>query len=411
MSREFFISALAGTRQRLDGPEFRRLALKDQSGLLLGLFSRESTVLAHLSGESLGSIAPLANSLPTPFWTGIHPLVEEKLWHESALSGGKERLGREVRRAVRTKIVEVEPGVDKNSMNAQVHLLEELLPSGSLWGVFFTKGTRSIWKSVPLVNAFCANAHQMSLPDIVGRNMGGFNMVLLTDNRSELYPEEWEKPFLFNFKGCQGEVDPTNLWIVLHQVGHCLVLPTCWEYIDRTYSLISAEELVKLTEMRLRCLNMWLLDYYQLNGRSYNPDSASFLYEVKVAERALMTAKHYRLDPLAPGDLNLDELYWFRGLHLERLSRMMGVEKGLLLAGVMKMDGYLVSNHTTPPTDGWQNSVCFSTDIGTHPLEEVVVDMLMKRRCGVLPGRYQYWNEYLEMVLGFWKRWDSTFEF
>lgn len=390
------------------------LIAADPLGLLSGVVYREVVVAQMMAdcqwpkergeGSRWKEMLLNAQRLPLPFWIGIHPKVAVEMCdHLDRDDEGywDQRMGKEVRPVRSPRITAVEK-VDMQIMKPQVERITAMLPEGSLNTIFITEGRKSIWNKVPVAGAFSGNPHQMSLPYNMALREKGFNMLLLTTTPSETTPAFWNTPF-------PGEklsdTDNKLAWMNMHQVGHCLVVPTCWEYVDRTYSLMTPREMLTLADMRMKALNQWFLDYYGLGRTPFVPDSTSYLYEVKIAERAAAVATHTHLpEQELPADL-----LWFAGLHLEELSAQLKIKPGVIAAGVTAMDDYLMENHHNIPTNPIFNSAVHSTDIGTHPVEEIVVDVLAMARLGKLPPHYDYWKPFVNEVFGMWRRWDPGF--
>ncbi|MCB9813670.1 MAG: hypothetical protein H6772_04665 [Pseudomonadales bacterium] len=405
------------------------------AGLVSGLVYREQEFANQMEtkenipnnplGETWKNILTLAENLPMPFWNGIHPKIARELmkhlnnqddpfWNEPMMNN--------VVKTRKTRVVNMEPGINRDETQPQLDFLEKYLPKGSLSTIFITRGNQTVWGRVPLANAFAENPHQMSLPALATKIIKGINTLLLTSSESKTVPSEWKEPFPIE-SNHHAPIEakhksPTMAWMNLHQIGHCMVIPTCWEYLDRNYSLITPQELLQLTELRLKALNEWYLRYYGFNGRESKPDTTTYLYEIKIVENALyalsQTDATTELDSNKKTHLKEDgtevkreEIFWFKGVRIKEIAAQLDVSEDQIWKGVMLMDKYLMDNHHSRPTDAVYNSAVHSTDIGTHPTEEVIVDVIAQARLGILPKEYSYWNEYTQMVFDIWKKWEE----
>lgn len=263
-----------------------------------------------------------------------------------------------------------------------------------------------MWRHIPGAGLFADNPHQMSLPAKAMRKMGGFNMLLLTDTESPTMPNEWRDHSQFS----------TLQMMNLHQVGHCLIVPTCWEYLDRTYSLLTPNELLSLTATRAKAVNQWFANYglgIQINEAlapvgnfEYQPNSTSYLYEIKIIERALIFAAHRKTKPLTTLP---DDLYWFKGLHLQQICQELSVSQEVIIGAISELNEIWLEQHSAKPSDPLFNSVFQSTDVGTHPAEEICVDVLAQASIGELPPQLSYWQEWVNQIEAVWQRFDPTF--
>ncbi|MBU0975042.1 hypothetical protein KKD03_05075 [Patescibacteria group bacterium] len=387
----------------------------DPAGIISGLVYREQQYADYMknkddipkngNGKIWENILTLSENLPMPFWNGIHPRISKNLvehlddpknpfWDTPMMDN--------VVKTKKTRIISMEPKISKYKTQPQLDFFEKHLPKGSLSTIFITRGSETLWGRVPLANAFAKHPHQMSLPPFAKKLVKGINTLLLTTNESETVPSEWKRPFPVH----TDHQSSTMAWMNLHQVGHCMVIPTCWEYIDRNYYLITPQELLRLTEMRLKALNEWFLRYYGFNRAEVKPDSTTYLYEIKIIENAL-----YVLNQANTKTTNTDgdkeKLLWFRGLHIKEIAKQMNVSEEQIWKGVFAMDKYLIDNHHSKPTEAVYNSAVQSTDVGTHPVEEIVVDVVAKARLDILPEEYGYWKEYTQMVFNIWKKWED----
>lgn len=383
-------------------------------GLVQGLVGRER-IQTHISdkahvpteqGRALNEVLQLGSDLALSY-VGIHPSVlslmsqmtdepHDPFWEKPLF---------EIPKPSKLRVIKTELDIPAEDIDRQVGLITGLLPQGNLDTVFFSKGDKSIWRGIPIAREFSTNPHQMSVPANTNVLFNGFNLLLLTTQPSVTVPKEWSAEFPLK----TSSKNPTLDWMNLHQVGHCLALPTCWEYVDRTMSLVTPNELLKLTSLRLTNLKRWFDDYMDGN---FVPDSTSYLYEVKIMQRALWVAKQMGLENKRwlP-----EELPWFRGLHFEEiLSQMQTEDAGQAIAGLTLMDQYLKQHRNSQPNDAILNSAVFSTDYGTHPIEEVVVDVLAKGTVGLLDADkgkndYSYWIPYYKEVVTHWQKLDPHY--
>ncbi len=395
----------------------------DPAGLLSGLVYREQEYAQYLEkkdslpknqvSEQWRRILTLSENLPMPFWNGIHPNIAKKIYqHLSSPDHAfwQTPLMDNVRPAKKTRVIKVEPGISDELLQPQLNFFEKYLPKGSLSYIFATRGNDTIWGKVPLANAFAENPHQMSLPPFAQRLVRGINTLLLTTTASTTVPKEWNMPFPAAGANAQ---DKTMNWMNLHQVGHCMVIPTCWEYLDRNYALVTPLELLNLTELRLKALNEWFLRYYGEDATFLNsstserkplePDTTTYLYEIKIIENAL-----YVLDQVKNPDTKpREKILWFKGFHVAEIAEQLNISEEKIWQGVWAMDAYLMEHHHSEPTHPIYNSAIHSTDVGTHPIEEIVVDVIAQKRADINPKGYEYWDEYVKMVFDIWSRWEK----
>lgn len=413
MSGERIILTSAVIRSALRN-KFPSLAhLPDPFGAIAGTTFRENN-LAEAYATSLkddntnqieddwNDILGLSLCLPMPFWNGIHPTILKQMsaaLHESNNPFWDTRIGIKPSSVKSTLLVPTEPGIDAEVMNEQASFILKNLPKGSLSTIFFTNGKNTQWQGIPLASAFSEDPHQMSIPLLPTKFPPGFNTLLLTTTPSTTVPSEWKSPF----PGEKPENTPDVIrWMNMHQIGHCLVAPTCWEYIDRSYSLFTPRELLTATKSRLECLNQWFTQYYGLSPEGqYIPDTTSYLYEIKIIQRAIIAAKFNKHDYSIS-----DEIFWYKGYHEQEIASQLNVDTTYIRRGIDIMDTYLNNNHSSRPYDSALNSLMHSTDFGTHPIEEIIVDIIAQTRLGLLPQRYLYWNEYTSRIFKAWERWE-----
>lgn len=354
-------------------------------------------------------ILTLAKTLPQPFWIGLHPQIAQQLHgmlHRPEDAYWQTPLRRTPIRFDSPAVIPTEPGIDMTESMRQVDFVNQHLPKNSIRTYFLTNGQNSIWKHVPGAGIFADNPHQMSLPARAMKKVGGFNLLLLTQSESVTMPNEW-----------RSHPELTTLQMMnLHQVGHCLIIPTCWEYLDRTYSLLTPSELLTLTSTRAKASAQWFANYGlgvqitdtldQTAEYTYSPDSTSYLYEIKIVERALIYAAQRQTTDVfeLPNDL-----YWFQGLHLEQICAELGVKREKVLGAICALNELWLTHHSSKPTDPLFNSVFQSTDIGTHPAEEICVDVLAQAAIGKLPKQLEYWQSWVDQIEAIWQRFDPTF--
>lgn len=345
---------------------------------------------------------------PNPFWMGIHPSVAIKMTNRADHPNDSywdTRFGPAPGKAT-LKVIPTEPDIDSNDLLAQIKFIQNMLPEGSLSIVFTSKGKTSIWNHVPVAGSFADNPHQMSFPLSGSPIIDGFNMLLLTSSHSQTVPQQWKDNGMF-----ESLIQGMNV----HQVGHCKIIPTCWEYIDRTYSLLTPRELLELTIARNSCLSVWFRHYgfdiepnpdtYDGQYKPYIPDTASYLYEVKIIERAAMVSKLKkvsRTNELPP------DIFWFRGFHLDEICNQLNLDREIIIGAINAMDAYWLEAYYSAPQDPVYNSAAFSTDIGTNPVEEICVDMLANASAGKLPEIHSYWQKWISLVDFYWNRWESS---
>jgi hypothetical protein len=414
MGVENALNLMSVVRGTING---RHIMLPNPWGLNDGFIARESEILkqrdrverldpCNKCQEKLADIKTLTDGLPHPFWYGIHPTIAKKLEKEADNPESEfwnKKMYPQVR-PVRTKIIATERGMDEKAIEEQVNFINSYLPQGSLSIVFATKGRDSFWNNIPFSGCFADDPHQMSIPEAVGRRGGGFNMLLLTESTSRAVPIEWE------LNGSLME----NM--NLHQVGHAKIVPTCWEFIDRTYSLVTPNELLDLTLERNKNLLKWFAHYgfdinldpatgYELPS-SFEPDSTSYLYEVKVIQRAARVSNALSLGPEYRLPKNM---YWFRGFHFFEAVRQLGYDWREIIGGISAMNEYWLDSYEgTSRFDPILNSAVHSTDIGTQPSEEVCVDIMAQHAAGKLHKRYSYWEGWAGKIDKLWKDWETT---
>ncbi len=354
-------------------------------------------------------ILTLAKTLPQPFWIGLHPQIARQLRNNLAYPDD-EYWQKPLRKTPvafeQPAIVPTEPGINSDEAMNQVNFVNQHLPKNSIRAFFLSNGQNSVWRNIPGAGIFADNPHQMSLPARAMKKIGGFNMLLLTQSESPTMPQEW-----------RNHPELTTLQMMnLHQVGHCLIIPTCWEYLDRTYSLLTPSELLTLTASRSKASAQWFANYGlgiqitdnldQTGNYNYKPDSTSYLYEIKIVERALIFAAARK----TPEILELhEELYWFRGLHLDQICQELGVKREKILGAIAALNELWLTHHASKPVDPLFNSVFQSTDIGTHPAEEICVDVLAQASVGPLPPQLSYWQTWVDQIEATWQRFDPQF--
>lgn len=390
-------------------------------GLGDGLLRRE-LIMAGLHHEEIDTvpdsqqksqwedILTLAKTLPQPFWIGLHPQIARQL-HKMLEQPEDPYWSSPLRKTPISfnspAVIPTEPGIDMTESMQQVDFVNQHLPRNSIRTYFLSNGQNSIWKQVPGAGIFADNPHQMSLPARAMKRIGGFNFLLLTQSESLTMPDEWRTHPEFS----------TLQMMNLHQVGHCLIVPTCWEYLDRTYSLLTPSELLTLTTTRAKASAQWFANYGlgvkitdtldQTDAYTYTPDSTSYLYEIKIVERSLIFAAQRKTSDAyeLPADL-----YWFRGLHLDQICAELGVKKEKILGAIAALNELWLTHHSSKPTDPLFNSVFQSTDIGTHPAEEICVDVLAQASIGALPPQLGYWQEWVDQIEAIWQRYDPEFK-
>lgn len=390
-------------------------------GLGDGLLRRE-LIMSGLHHDELDTLPPskqksdweriltVAKTLPQPFWIGMHPHIarqirrqlqspSDRYWETPLKKMPKEFDGQTV--------VFTEPDMDEVLTKQQIEFVNQRLPKHSVRAYFLTKGQNSIWRNIPGAGIFADNPHQMSLPARAMQKVGGYNFLLLTQTESVTMPNEWRQ------HQCYSTLEMMNL----HQVGHCLTLPTCWEYLDRTYSLLTPTELLNLTFERIQALAQWFANYGfgikinelldQVGTIDYQPNTTSYLYEIKIVERALIYASLRNtpfLSQLPP------DLYWFRGLHLDQICHELGVTKEKVFGAIAIMNDYWIEHQINGHADPLFNSVFQSTDIGTHPAEEICVDILSQSAMGNLPDQLSYWQNWVNLIEKAWQKMDPEFK-
>jgi hypothetical protein len=419
MSKEDIIIASALARKvHMDFRGDGAAILFDPGGLVRGLnrvyvgsriFSSETTPIQKDNEIQRQFEEFLEKSLciPLPFWNGIHPThVDEMKKH---LKDNKDPywdapMAETVRPQNTTNILptELELLFSTEKYQDQVDFVLSMLPKGIINTIVITKGQDSFWRNVPFANAFASDPHQMSIADRWPL-ADGFSNLQLTTTESQTTPAEWQTPFPAIAGAPKNN---TIAWMNAHQIGHGLLIPPCWEYKDRTYSLVTPRECLDLAITRLDCLNEWFHQYSGLALKGdYEPDSTSYLYEIKIVQRALAIKKYKKL---GSDEVLRDDLYWYRGLHLDEMAKQLQVHKRDIIAGIHAMEVYLQPAHHSKPKDPVMNALIQATDFGTHANEEITVDLLAKNKLGILPERHKYWKTYTDKVDYYWKRWEDT---
>ena len=295
----------------------------------------------------------------------------------------------------------------------QVKLMTQLLPPGSLSIIFCTRGHESIWNRIPGPDTFSSASHQMSLPrqgELGGvfDRIPGLNMVLLTTTPSPTTAPGWHQPFPYELFGLDNmpetETPPTLLWGALHQIGHCLCLPPCWEYESRTRQLLSLQELYNLTQQRWSALAEWFELYNNKSKLDPKLDTSAYLYEIKIVQRAISLGRSFPDHPVKA----IYSQPWFQGLHFDQICQQIGWGNLPHLArGLTIMQDYRDQIKSGGIFDPIKNAWTFSTDFGTHPTEEVIVEMLALYLQGKLKN-YPQMSQYCQTVMGYWERWKLT---
>lgn len=425
MSAHEFLSASVNARYALAEYLQGGYVHPGPSGILSGLLYRE--IAQHdlckedIPLDSLRRAYKLQDNLPLPY-AGMHPHILYQLVKASPFPESefwREKFSHPYLPA-KTRYVSTESGIDNESIAAYREVFDTYLPSGSLTVAFATNGPASRYARLPMAKYFATASHQMSLPDravdwarhIPSKAKGaidwdkGFNMMVLSTQPSPTTPKEWYQPF----PGGKNEQQSALSWGAMHQVAHMKVIPTCWEYVDRTYSLLTPTELVDLTVRRQHALNSWFARYYS-HQKSYIPDSTSYLYEIKIIQRAQWLERQIPLDSFPKTDPE-EELFWFQGYHFDEICEQLqhsDRQKHDISRALRVMDAYLLQHHNGLPTNPYLNSAVFSTDYGTHAVEEIVVDAYARFLTGTLsPEMKVSWSNYFETIESYWKRWESA---
>lgn len=336
--------------------------------------------------------------LPLPY-LGMHPEALRLLGNEpSDRMLGTEPMLTPGFKAARTRVIKTEP-LNRKKIEGPLSILENLSPHGSINTIFLTNGNRTMWRNFPLASMFASDPHQMSIAASVPNSVPGLNMFLFTTEPSTTVPQQWKTEFPGLSSG-----DPeqhTLSWMALHQVGHSMGTQS-WEYMDRSYALMTPQDLIDMTHIRMDCLQTWFGQYAEQYGDTIEPDSMSYLYEVKVIQRALWLANQFDMTELPP----LSPPSWFQGFHIQEVLGALGMEarEAEVLNATRFMDDYVSESLGNGFFHPLINSATFGTDYGTHPLEEISVNALALDSIGELPLYLDYWKSHTRNVRGIWER-------
>lgn len=379
--------------------------------IMAGLHHEETAKLPESDQKNeWEEILTVAKTLPQPFWLGLHPQIAQQLRNalqQPTSEYWSKPLAKSPKQFQKPVVIPTELGMSQHEAEKQVAFVNKRLPKNSVRAYFLTNGHNSFWKQIPGAGIFADNPHQMSLPARATQHFGGFNLLLLTQSESITMPNEW-----------RSNADYSTLEMMnLHQVAHCLIIPTCWEYLDRTYSLLTPKELLHLTVIRAKAMAQWFANYglgtvitedlLPLGNYTYTPDTTSYLYEVKIVERALVYASARKTPEVSELP---DELYWFRGLHLQQICDELNIKQNKVLGALVMLNEFWLEHHSNKPSDPLFNSVFQSTDIGTHPAEEICVDVLSHASMGKLPQQLVYWQDWVNHINALWQRYDPEFK-
>lgn len=281
---------------------------------------------------------------------------------------------------------------EKDIITVQQQLLRHF--PGIIHTLFVSRGYESFWRSWPLAKRFATDPHQMSIPYLSPQR--GTSFILTTPSPSKVVPHEWlQQPFPTTPD--TNQTTSTTLFSFLHQICHALNLPPAWEYLDKTYSLLTWEELIHLTSLRYQALQEWYSQYAtgQLN------DTTVYLYELKLVQRALLILSQY--PKLTHPQANSLPDY-IQAIRFPEIFAQLQIQSPQQEAVI-----HLLAN--TPSTPEELNShdpriVFFLTSYGTHQEEEIIVDTLHRYLLGEIPTRA--WKTYLDYLLSIWNRWLTS---